>query len=134
MSRILVLGIGNIGTALLKDYVRCDDVTEVIAGDIDIERVKRTLDQLRSKKIKPERIDVRDHKELVKLMKEDFDVVVSTLPANLNIDVIKAAIEVGVNYVDVLSFPYNLHKSAKATGVTIIPNIGLDPGIDRVLS
>jgi len=133
MSRILVLGIGKIGIALLKDYARSDEVAEVIAGDVDAENLKRTVDRLGSEKIEPQRVDASDQETLVKLLKEDFDVVVSTLPAHLNIGVIKAAMEAGVDYTDVLSVPYHLHDSAKAAGVTIVPNIGLDPGIDRVL-
>lgn len=60
MSRILVLGIGNIGIALLKDYARSDEVAEVIAGDVDAENLKRTVDRLGSEKIKPQRVDASD--------------------------------------------------------------------------
>jgi lysine 6-dehydrogenase len=131
--KILMLGIGKIGTALLKDYSNCEGVSEVVAGDIDVELVKRTLERLKSPKMRPERVDVKDTKKLKKIMSEGFDVVVSTLPSVLNYNVIKTAIEAGVNYTDVLSDPWDLHKMAKNAGVTVLPSMGLDPGIDRVM-
>jgi lysine 6-dehydrogenase len=131
--KILVLGIGKIGTALLKDLSSCEEVSEVVAGDVDVKTVKRKLEGLKSAKMRPERVDVKDRKSLKKILAEDFDVVASSLPSALNYDVIKTTIEAGVNYTDVLSEPWDLHKLAENAGVTVLPSIGLDPGIDRVM-
>ena len=48
---------------------------------------------------------------------------------------IKSAIDAGVNFVDVgVGGPevFDLDDSAKAAGITVIPNLGLDPGLDRI--
>jgi lysine 6-dehydrogenase len=134
--RILALGIGRIGHALLKDLIKSRDVSEVVAGDIDIQKLRRYANELGSDKVKVEHIDVTDHEKLVKLMKDGFDAVASTLIAEYNVGVAKAAIDAGVSMVDVGSTPpevFDLDREAKDAGVTIIPSCGLDPGIDRVL-
>jgi saccharopine dehydrogenase-like NADP-dependent oxidoreductase len=66
-------------------------------------------------------------------LSEGYDVVASTLPYLLNYDVIKASIEARVNYTDVNSSPWDLHEAAVDAEVTVLPCIGLDPGIDRVM-
>ena len=135
--RVLVLGIGKMGTALVKDLVKSPDVTEVVAGRRDIQKLKQFVEELGSDKVKPVQIDATNHEELVKLIKSDggFDVVANTLLARVlewNVGVIKAVIESGVNYVDVGSRPTpELDKSAKDAGVTIVPSCGLEPGLDR---
>lgn len=131
--RILALGIGKIGAALLKDFGKCDDVSKVVAADIDINRVKQLVDQLHSTKIESLGVDVTDQDKLTQLIEGGFDVITSTLPLRFNINVIRAAIDAGVNYADVGSFPEQLHDTAKSRGITVVPCIGLEPGIDRVI-
>ena len=133
--RILVLGVGKQGSALVRDLIESNEVSAVVAGDIDIERLKRYVDNLAGEKIRAEQIDVTDHAKLVKLMKRGFDAVANALPWTYSVDVAKAAIEAGVNYVDLGPAPdvFQLDEDAKAAEVTVIPSCGLDPGIDSVL-
>ncbi len=133
--RILALGIGKMGSALLKDLIKSDEVSEVVAGDIDVQRLRQYVNKLRSDKVKAEHIDVTDNKRLVKLMKGGFDAVANTLIREYNLEVTKAAIKAGVNIVDIGSprEVFDLDREAKDAGVTIIPSCGLDPGIDGIL-
>ena len=133
--RILVLGVGKQGSVLVRDLIESDEVSEVVAGDRDIERLKQYVDGLKSEKVRTEQIDVTDHAKLVKLMRRDFDVVANALLWKYNVDVAKAAIEVGVNYVDLGPAPnvFHLNEAAKAAEATVIPSCGLDPGINSVL-
>ncbi len=133
--RTLVLGVGKQGSVLVRDLIESRDVSEVVAGDIDIQRLKQCIDKLASEKVRAEKIDVKDHAKLVKLMKEGFNVVANALPWTYRLDVAKAAIEACVNYVDLGPSPevFQLNEDAKAAGVTVIPSCGLDPGIDSVL-
>lgn len=129
------MGMGKQGSVLVKDLIESHEVSEVVAGDIDIQRVKQSIDRLASEKVRTEKIDVTDHAKLVKLMKGGFDVVADALPWTYSVDVAKAAIEAGVNCVDLGPSPevFQLDQDAKAAGVTVIPSCGLDPGIDSVL-
>jgi len=135
--RVLALGIGKIGTALLKDLVESCDVSEIVAGDLTSERLQHYVSQMGwENRVRTERIDVTDHDKLVELMKGGFDVVASTLISELNVRVAKAAIEAGVSMVDVGTTPleiFELDTEAKEAGVAIIPSCGLDLGIDRIL-
>ena len=133
--RVLVLGVGKQGSVLVRDLIESDEVSEVVAGDVDIERLKQHVDKLESEKVRAEQIDVTDHAKLVDLMRRGFDVVANALLWKYSVDVAKAAIEVGVNYVDLGPSPnvFQLDEAAKAAEVTVMPSCGLDPGIDSVL-
>jgi len=143
--KVLVLGIGKIGTALVKDLSNSQEVSDITAADVDVEQVRRKLEPLNSPKIKVERLDAKDVPRLKKTLSGGYDVVASTLPFALNYNVVKACIEVGVNYTDVNLLhgnwdklyrgiaPFDLHKSAVDAGVTIVPDNGLHPGIISVL-
>jgi saccharopine dehydrogenase-like NADP-dependent oxidoreductase len=68
-------------------------------------------------------------------MDEKFDVVLDFLPPQCTRTVAEAAIKSGLHLVntnyahDIL----DLHQAAKEKGISIIPECGLDPGIDLVL-
>jgi len=133
--RILVLGVGKQGSVLVRDLIESHEVSEVVAGDVDIEKLKQCVDRLVSEKVRAEQIDVTDHTKLVKLMKGGFDVVANALPWTYSVGVAKAAIEANINCVDLGPSPdvFQLDQDAKAADVTVIPSCGLDPGIDSVL-
>jgi len=133
--RILVLGVGKQGSVLVKDLIESHEVSEVVAGDIDIKKLNRHIDRLASEKVRAEQINVTDHTKLVKLMKGGFDVVANALPWTYSVGVAKAAIEANINCVDLGPSPdvFQLNEDAKVAGVTVIPSCGLDPGIDSVL-
>jgi lysine 6-dehydrogenase len=135
--RVLVLGIGKMGYGILKDLVAQPHVLEIIAADLNVEAARRVVEKVGSDKIVDlRRVDVTDRESTVRLMREGFDVVASALPRPVCDAAASAAIEVGVGYVDVAaSFQtiFDLDEAAKRAGVTVVPHIGLDIGIDRVL-
>ena len=140
-----MLGIGKIGTALVKDLCNSEGVSEITAADVDVEQVRRKLEPLNSPKIKVEKLDAKDMSKLKRTLSGGYDVVASTLPFALNYNVVKAAIETGVNYTDVNLLhgnwdklyrgipPWDLQKLALDADVTILPDNGLHPGIVSVL-
>ncbi|RLI09392.1 hypothetical protein DRO42_04315 [Candidatus Bathyarchaeota archaeon] len=134
--RVLVLGIGKMGYGLLKDLDAQPHVSEIVAADVNLERAKRFAERVGGEKIEVQRVDVTDRRETVKLMREGFDVVASALPRPFCNAAAAAAIEAGIGYADVAaSFAtiFDLDDAAKRAGVTVVPHIGLDIGIDRVL-
>jgi saccharopine dehydrogenase-like NADP-dependent oxidoreductase len=133
--RILVLGAGMQGSAAIRDIIKNSQVSEVVAADLDVGRIRNLAVDLKTSKIKPRQLDATSHRQLVELMKDDFDVVACLLPARFNFPVAKAAIEAKVDLVDV-SYPGEIPKlddAAKQAEVAILPGCGLDPGIDLVL-
>jgi lysine 6-dehydrogenase len=134
--RVLVLGVGKMGYGLLKDLVAQPDVSEIVAADVSLEQAKRFAERVGGEKIGVKRVDVTDRASTVRLMKAGFDVVASGLPRPFCDSAASAAIEAGVGYADVAaSFAtiFSLDAAARKTGVTVVPHIGLDIGIDRVL-
>lgn len=138
--KILVLGIGRQGSVVLWDLMESDDVTEIVAGDINFERASQWVAKLkqidsRAEKIEPMRIDVSNIGQIRNILNRGFDVVCDCLLWHYTIPVAKACIDSGVNHVDLYSTDeiYELDKSAKDAGVTVIPSCGLDPGLDHVL-
>jgi len=80
--------------------------------------------------------DVMKSRETVSLMRDGFDVVASALPRPFCDSATAAAIEAGIGYADIaasFSSIFTLDEAAKNAGVTAVPHIGLDIGIDRVL-
>jgi lysine 6-dehydrogenase len=135
--KILVLGgAGLQGRAVLHDLSRSPDVKEVVCADVQLDPLsdfKRFLDM---KKIKVQKLDVSDKKGLKAMLKDGMDAVIVMLPHALVGVVAEAAIETRVNMVETMyghMMPSGIHGKALERGVIIMPESGLDPGIDLVL-
>jgi saccharopine dehydrogenase-like NADP-dependent oxidoreductase len=133
--KVLVLGgCGIQGRAALYDLSRNVSVDHVICADIQPELVY-SFDFIDKAKIQTVRLDASDPNALASKMEEGFDVVLDFLPPQCVRTVAEAAIKSGVNLVntnyadDVL----DLDLAAKEKGIAILPECGLDPGIDLVL-
>ncbi|MDX2496598.1 MAG: saccharopine dehydrogenase NADP-binding domain-containing protein, partial [Desulfobacterales bacterium] len=76
-----------------------------------------------------------DQNALASKMAEKFDVVLDFLPPHCIRTVAEAAIKSGVNLINT-NYAYDildLDQAAKEKGITIIPECGLDPGIDLII-
>ncbi len=138
--KVLVLGgYGNMGRSAVWDLAESPDVSQVIVGDINIEKGRRLINAIGSKKLAAECVDVEEHVALVKLMKS-VDVVANATYANLREKVSKAALEAKVGVVD-LGGSYDstvkllgLSESAKQAGITIISGMGYAPGLTNLFA
>jgi saccharopine dehydrogenase-like NADP-dependent oxidoreductase len=133
--KVLVLGgCGIQGRAALYDLSKNVRVDHVTCADIKPELVD-SFDFIDKAKIQIARIDANDPNALASKMDENFDVVIDFLPPQFIRTVAEAAIKSGVHLVNT-NYAYNildLHQAAKEKGIAIIPECGLDPGIDLVL-
>jgi saccharopine dehydrogenase-like NADP-dependent oxidoreductase len=132
--KVLVLGgCGIQGRAALYDLSRNVGVDHVTCADIQPERVD-TFDFIDKAKIQIVRIDANDPKALASKMDDKVDVVLDFLPAQITRTVAEAAIKSGVHLVNT-NYAYDileLDQAARERGISIIPECGLDPGIDLV--
>ncbi|KAG7540562.1 Alanine dehydrogenase/pyridine nucleotide transhydrogenase N-terminal [Arabidopsis thaliana x Arabidopsis arenosa] len=97
------------------------DAKETVEGISDVEAVQ---------------LDVSDSESLLKYISQ-VDVVLSLLPASCHAVVAKTCIElkkhlVTASYVD--DETSMLHDKAKIAGITILGEMGLDPGIDHMMA
>ena len=124
---MLVLGAGHVGKLIARDLSQEHDVC---VADANRDRLSAVGDFACTSVL-----DARDGEALRKEMRP-HDIVVSALPGWLGFRAVRAAIGAGVNMVDI-SFmpedPLSLHGDAVRSGVTVIPDAGVAPGLSNVL-
>jgi len=135
--RIAVFGSGLMGSAIARDLIKSDNVEQVVALDIDRDRLNSLTRMERSARLLVKLHDVRHRSETVKLLKQ-FDVGVGALPHGLSEHAIQSTLAAGVNFVDLI-FGWRFEQSkitvtAKKKGITIIPACGLAPGLTNILA
>lgn len=138
--KIGVLGSGLMGKEAARDLAASEAVTTVGLADIDLERAQQVCDQLNSPKLTAFQVNAKDEQELANYMRQ-FDVIINALFYSFNEVVAKTAIDVGVNSVDLgghighmTDKVLALQEEAKTAGVTLIPDLGVAPGMINILS
>ncbi|MCA0983705.1 saccharopine dehydrogenase NADP-binding domain-containing protein [Halobacillus yeomjeoni] len=138
--KVAVLGSGLMGKEAARDLVQSAGVEKVGLADIDFNRAKFVCEKIDSEKIHPYKVDAGNVEELAAFIK-NYDVVINALFYSFNEIVARTAVEVGVSSVDlgghigeVTDHVLELHEDAKAAGVTIIPDLGVAPGMINILS
>jgi len=133
--RILVLGgCGIQGRTAVYDLVRSEKVNEVICADARLDALDLIKDFSDMSKVQPVVLNAADLDNLVDLFSR-ADAAIDLLPRQFTPKVCQAAIKTGVgvvntNYAGSIS---NLADQAKKAGVSIMPECGLDPGIDLII-
>jgi len=138
--KIGVLGSGLMGKEAARDLVASEGVEKVGLADIDFARAKKVRDQLNSPKLVAYQVNASNEQELADYMRE-FDVIINALFYSFNETVAKTAIKVGVNSIDlgghighVTDKVLEMKEKAKEAGVTLIPDLGVAPGMINILS
>ena len=135
--KVLLLGVGMQGKAALYDLVRSEGVSEIMAADGDIEALRAHLSsQAYGPKVRAEILDAADRGSLDRLLAQGPDVVIDLLPVPFSDAVAEAAVAHGVHLINTIYTSPRLHElaaEARAKGVTLLPEFGLDPGIDLVM-
>jgi alpha-aminoadipic semialdehyde synthase len=106
----------------------------VIVASLYLKDAKETVEGISD--VEAVRLDVSDSESLLKYVSQ-VDVVLSLLPASCHAVVAKTCIElkkhlVTASYVD--DETSMLHEKAKSAGITILGEMGLDPGIDHMMA
>lgn len=134
--KILLLGVGRQGKAALYDLVQSPGITKIIAADANYEDLTNFSSSIDTGKIVLIKLDVRDSTEVVKHMRL-VDAVIVLLPQQFRLEIIKLAIE---NRIHIIETSYALPEYeqlgilAEQKNVSLLPECGLDPGIDLVLA
>lgn len=138
--KIAILGTGLMGKEVARDLVQSSHVKAVGLADIDHSKAKIACEQINSHKITPFQVNASNHKELAAFI-SNYDVVVNALFYSFNEIVAKTAIDVRVSSVDlgghigqITDKVLALHEEAKKADVTIIPDLGVAPGMINILS
>jgi len=139
--KAIVLGMGLQGKAVIHDLESSSMITEIFCADLfDAENSLAEADDYLTvrgySKSKAIKLDVSEEKDLAgKFSARKIDVVICMLPIQLALTAAKAAISAGIPFVS-SNYTYELSvldDIAKEKGTVILPEMGLDPGIDLVL-
>ncbi len=133
--RVLVLGgCGIQGKAAVVDLAGSPAVERVICADADLGGLGDISDFIDMTKVRTATLDAGDSESLEHLFRQ-ADVAIDLLPRQFLNTVCKAAIRTGVSVVNTnYAYPIaHLHENAQNAGMAILPECGLDPGIDLVI-
>jgi lysine 6-dehydrogenase len=136
MTKVLVLGLGLQGKAVIHDLEQADRVSEVVVADIDPQTMQGFFEGKGYRKCRAVGLDAAREGAVLELIERVApQITISMLPADFNYPVARAALTAGCNFV---SSSYagrvaELDAEARAKGVTLLPEMGMDPGIDLVL-
>lgn len=134
---VLLLGVGMQGKAALHDLMNSDCVGEIVAADKELKALKAYVDNKQyNYKVRCEYVDASDLESVEHLMSQSPDVAIDLMPSIYCHNVVFAAVKHRVHLVN--TFYTNpeinaLADQAKENGVIILPEFGMDPGIDLVL-
>jgi lysine 6-dehydrogenase len=137
--KVLVLGAGMMGSAVVFDLAKSDLVESITVADVDSGRARTLSEKMGGLKTKAAAVDVRSYDDVVELMK-DFDVTISVVTLYHNDMLTKAAIEARRHFCDLGGSDEILKRQkaqgtdAKRAGVVIVPNCGLAPGVANVIA
>lgn len=137
MTTVLQLGLGLQGKAVVHDLARNERISEIVVAEMDPRAAGEYLRKIgctRSRVVALDAADAEQLRSLIAAVRPDL--VICMLPADFNYPVARAAIEAGCNFV---SSSYagrvaELDAQARDKGVIVLPEMGMDPGIDLVLA
>jgi len=133
--KIAVLGaLGMQGRAAVRDLARSPHVREILCADRDLRGWEGLAAGIDTGRITPVPLDASSPAELVGLLR-GVDAAIDLLPLAFMENAFEAAIEarvplVSTNYGGPIR---RLDARARQRGVSLMPECGLDPGIDLVL-
>jgi saccharopine dehydrogenase-like NADP-dependent oxidoreductase len=147
-ARVLLLGCGAQGRAALHDLASGDDAVHVVVADAD-RGVGAISRRYPASRVTAKIIDATDEPVVAALMRE-ADVVVEALPGPFALPMARLAANCGVSIVssmylrdpqeqDARRIAETEHviegiaREARAKGIVVLPELGLDPGLDLIL-
>ncbi|MBB4823032.1 lysine 6-dehydrogenase [Sporosarcina luteola] len=138
--KVVVLGAGLMGKEAVRDLVKSDDVQKVYLADLHVRQAEDFAEQLMSDKLDILLLDATNDEQLKDVMALG-DVVINALFYSFNEKVARTAVEIGVHSIDLgghiggaTDAVLGLAEQAEAKGVTIIPDLGVAPGMINILS
>jgi len=138
--KVVVLGAGLMGKEAVRDLVKSDDVAKVYLADLNLRTAEDFAEQLMSDKLDLLQLDATNDLQLQEVMALG-DVVINALFYTFNEKVARTAVDIGVHSIDLgghiggaTDAVLELAEKAEAKGVTIIPDLGVAPGMINILT
>jgi len=137
--KIFLLGAGMMGRAVVHDLGRAREVRQIMVADFDGNRAKEVADHYGNGKARGAFADVRETGHLARLLRGS-DVVVNCTQFNWNLEVMRAALEARVDYLDLGGLyhmtrkQFALDRQFRRIGRIAIAGMGGAPGVTNVMA
>ncbi len=138
--KVVILGAGLMGKEAARDLVKSDEVDKVYMADLNVRQAEDFAEELNSDKLDILRLDAQNEVQLRDVMRLG-DVVINALFYTFNEKVARIAVDIGVHSIDLgghiggaTDAVLALADQAKAKGITIIPDLGVAPGMINILT
>ncbi len=137
--KIAVLGAGAMGQVTIRDLVESPDVTEILVGDLSLERADALKNQFKSTKLKTAKADVQDIDGLAKLL-GGMQAVINCSPYVFNLNVMEAAVKAGCHYLDLGGLFHVTRKQMELNDKFVqkkllaVLGMGAAPGMTNVMA
>lgn len=131
MKKIVVLGAGRVGGAIVRDLAATGEF-EVTAADASAEALAR-LDGMPN--VVTAQADLSDPATLGRVL-ADQELVVGAVPGFMGFETVRRALEVGIPVVDISFFPedpFELDALAREKGLTALVDCGVAPGCSNLI-
>jgi lysine 6-dehydrogenase len=136
---MMVLGAGLQGSACAYDLLQDPSVTQVTLADHRLGSLPPFLAGDWEGRLQTLRLDVTDDDAVRQALRGQTSVM-SAIPYYYNGPMARVAVESGCNFADlggnteIVLEQKKLHEQARATGVSVIPDCGLAPGMVNILA
>uniref|UniRef100_A0A8C6SNZ0 Aminoadipate-semialdehyde synthase n=1 Tax=Neogobius melanostomus TaxID=47308 RepID=A0A8C6SNZ0_9GOBI len=134
MKRVLLLGTGYVSGPVVE-YLTRDDKTQVTVASVSLRQAEEL--SIKYPNTIPVVLDASSQEGHLDTLVKDHDLVISLLPYSFHPLVAKHCIQWKKNMVNASYLSpdmKNLESSALEAGITIVNEMGLDPGIDHMLA
>ncbi|XP_031727115.1 alpha-aminoadipic semialdehyde synthase, mitochondrial [Anarrhichthys ocellatus] len=134
MKRVLLLGSGYVSGPIVE-YLTRDEKTQVTVASVLLKQAEELAAKYPN--TIPIMLDIGSQEGHLDSLVEDHDLVISMLPYTLHPLIAKHCIRRKVNMVTASYLSpamKELQSSAEEAGITIVNEMGLDPGIDHMLA
>jgi saccharopine dehydrogenase (NAD+, L-lysine-forming) len=144
MRKVLVVGAGAQGGPCASILSGEDGVGEILLGDINLDVARKAADKIKSKKVKPIRLDASNKDEIIEAA-EGVGVIFNLTLLKFNDNIMEAALASNTHYVDTACTTQFLEDWAAGLepkynrefikiGKTAVVGCGFAPGIANVLT
>lgn len=138
--KVAVLGAGLMGMQAAGDLIRSGSVERVFLADVNTKKAEEFKQKVNSDKLEIVYLDANDEGSMESVISK-ADVVINALFYTFNVKVAEIALKCGVHAVDLgghiggaTDAVLNLHEEAMGKGVTLIPDLGVAPGMINILT
>jgi lysine 6-dehydrogenase len=138
--KVVVLGAGLMGKQAAGDLIASEAVEKVYLADLNIAQANLFKEHTGSDKLEAVYLDANDDKALKAIISK-ADVVINALFYLFNEKAARTALACGVHYVDLgghiggaTDAVLAMHEQAAEKGVTLIPDLGVAPGMINILA